>query len=293
MAPALGALLMLDEEEPGIEDFALLQAEHGAERDGERVEALSEVGEIYLELATVDLDDPDAIFSFVRDFGVLGVAYDRFRFFRDLPGFTRYELPRLAESWPRERYAQRIDDYLDLRGARVKSTLVETLDEFRFGARCLQDLLTAARTATTETTPSRSEWLSISSPAHEEWRLDLLESDVTLEFSDEANDIFLRSLLTAGLAPFHPRLIYVNEQPGDIFENVPLYATCCLELFNHIAEHATYQRCANETCNRPFVRQRGRAEAGQHRSHGVRYCTSTCARSQAQRNYRRRLKQTP
>jgi hypothetical protein len=68
------------------------------------------------------------------------------------------------------------------------------------------------------------------------------------------------------------------------------YATCCLELYNHITEHATYRRCQNPICGLLFVRQRGRAEQGQYRSQGVKYCSNTCARAQAQRQFRARKK---
>ena len=53
----------------------------------------------------------------------------------------------------------------------------------------------------------------------------------------------------------------VDDAPiGSPFSGtVGLYSFCCLELFNHIAENAAYQRCANETCGRLFVRQRGRS----------------------------------
>ena len=81
---------------------------------------------------------------------------------------------------------------------------------------------------------------------------------------------------------------YEATHAGPYGYEIPLYAICCLELFNHIAEEADYRTCANETCGRLFVRQRGRAVHGQHRVKGVKYCSADCARAQAQRQYRRR-----
>ncbi|MET7780083.1 hypothetical protein ABZT28_30745 [Streptomyces sp. NPDC005388] len=72
-----------------------------------------------------------------------------------------------------------------------------------------------------------------------------------------------------------------------------VYSVCFLQLYNHLAEGAIVRRCANEPCGRAFVRQRGRAEYGQHRTTGVKYCSRECARAQAQRELRRRRKQEP
>jgi hypothetical protein len=95
----------------------------------------------------------------------------------------------------------------------------------------------------------------------------------------------LQTGLHYGLEPFTPALLNADEFP---FPDLSLYQLCCLELFNHIAEHVPYRRCANETCQRLFVRQRGRSTHGQFRMTGVKYCSAECARRQAQRAYRRR-----
>ena len=95
----------------------------------------------------------------------------------------------------------------------------------------------------------------------------------------------LESTLQTALAKFSVGI-------GDLAARNPtIYSVSFLQMYNHLAEDASVRMCANETCRRYFVRQRGRAEYGQFRTTGVKYCSRECARAQAQRELRRRRKQ--
>lgn len=68
-----------------------------------------------------------------------------------------------------------------------------------------------------------------------------------------------------------------------------VFTAGCQQLFNWMVEDATPRRCENATCGRIFVNQLG-GSTRWHRTKGVRYCSPQCARAEAQRQYRRRLK---
>jgi hypothetical protein len=163
---------------------------------------------------------------------------------------------------------------------------METLDEFRWGARCLRDLVSAWRVACGELDAATHRW---ESPI---WNTEQSDEDCPW-LSAEAVESLLKLGLSLGLEAFSPRL--QSDWEPDVF-NLHYhwtYEICCLELFNHVVEGARYMRCANERCSRLFVRQRGRAVHGQHRTRGVKYCSGSCARAQAQRQYRRRQTSRP
>jgi hypothetical protein len=70
-----------------------------------------------------------------------------------------------------------------------------------------------------------------------------------------------------------------------------LASALMVQLHNLMVDGLQIRRCANETCGRPFTRQRGRALKGQYRNTGVIYCDAACAKAQMQREYRRRKRQ--
>lgn len=71
------------------------------------------------------------------------------------------------------------------------------------------------------------------------------------------------------------------------------YALIARQLYNHVVERPTYQECASETCNQIFAHQvrNGVAKYAPH-AEGVKYCSRRCAKAQAQREWRRRKKES-
>jgi hypothetical protein len=274
-------------------------------------------GETYLRLikSELDLDDAEAILDFVCRYGPLGgsVAYAVLQSQGEF--FRRHYAGQLhhRREWAKKQRAlvRELVDYEattpkgvpelddDWRGRSLPSLLghippyVETLDEFRFAARCLRDLYSAWRMHKERRVVSDSPWVSPSDPA---------------EFTDgHFPSVLLSDMLRVFLSGFSPQLRLSWSYPGgakveDLFQPTdavtidpvrgpdiaPLYAICALELFNHVLDNAEYRICENDRCNKTFVYQQGRAKKGQRRRSGVRFCTPSCARATAQRRYRSR-----
>lgn len=106
--------------------------------------------------------------------------------------------------------------------------------------------------------------------------------------------LWFDSLLNAALKPFHAHVDTLYSTSLTV-GTPTLYQACALQLYNYLADQVPFARCANETCPHGhdgkaalFTRQRGRAQHGQRRR-GARFCTHTCAKSQAERDRRRRV----
>jgi hypothetical protein len=227
--------------------------------------------ELYLrELADLDLSSAQAILRFTASYGRLGSSG-----WKDLmPGEWARGGTWLAE------LDRRRDEFYASRGMQDAQALYEndfqSLDEFRVHATMLRDF-----------TRIYANYLGQLSFAN------LVAAWENVVYRPPRNQnvacLFLIDFLSAGLRPYHARLERID--PGEKRQREPrpanLYQTCCLQLYNHIAESATYAHCANEACGRVFVRQRGRAKYGRYRTTKVDYCSSTCARAQEQRKLRR------
>ncbi len=229
--------------------------------------------EMYLELIAVDLDDPLAIKDFVDVYGELGMRHGRAVNPRTvLAGFNLFHgQEEISESLLEGRQKATAEAGLsELEG--------ETLDEFRWGAMCLRDMVSAWRAVQGELDHEQHRWeCPIWQYQHEvepvPWRGDGVLT-------------VLESGLGDALEAFAPAVITNPDVP--LFTDHWAFEIACLELFNHMVENATYRKCANQTCGRFFVRQRGRSIHGQHRRTGVKYCSAECAKAQSQRAYRRR-----
>jgi hypothetical protein len=232
-------------------------------------------GDTYLQLYDLDLDRPEAILAFAKRRAHLG-GVEMLHSLKE----QKMLLRRDPDEVLLEKQIQAAS-----RAEGPGTFEREPLEAFRFAARLLGDLTSAWRVVSGQAVPDEIDW----------------------QFTSAASQGEARALLRAWVSPLlrglHPRLEIVDLLADDAewaapaiahtpppFVRANLYEVCAAELFNHIADQTQYKTCANETCHRLFVLQHGRAVHGQHRTTGVKYCSSHCARAQSQRVYRRRQK---
>ncbi|HEY5273484.1 MAG TPA: hypothetical protein VIJ34_09645, partial [Acidimicrobiales bacterium] len=81
--------------------------------------------------------------------------------------------------------------------------------------------------------------------------------------------------INAALRPLHPRVQVTSDEDdaarrfGIDQPSVGAYTALMAQLVNLVVHEVPWQRCANEKCGKAFVRQSGRAAAGQNRSTGL------------------------
>ena len=275
-------------DEDGQDELRSLLAERERRALLRPSDEVDEAGEIYLELEAVNLDDDKEILLFVNRFGILGLDSDDCAEVRQLPWYANAD-----EDQPFGNDWIRVNPYF---GGTRRVAITETTAQFRQAAHILRDLKTAYECLRANK-PEDMRWLPTATDLSGKTRAQELPGGATAATprDDPARALatFFEHTLTSALTTFHPRLNITQpaHRPAHGWlagATVSYFATCCLELHNHIVENATYRRCQNDHCGRTFVRQTGRAEAGQHRRHGILYCSNHCARATAQRRYRER-----
>jgi hypothetical protein len=95
--------------------------------------------------------------------------------------------------------------------------------------------------------------------------------------------------VNAALSPFAVTVdVQHLRRHGMYGRAITAYSAMVLEIANDVTAGTAWRRCANEPCGQLFARQQGRAEAGQFRTEGIRFCTKSCAKAQMSRDLRRR-----
>ena len=257
-------------------------------------------GEIYLRLADLDLANPRDVLAFANEYDKLNV------FEAALPSgsFAIPLSPREARVMSRGRdelgevmFHEDPNGFPSPQDWADNELDSESVLGFQVGARTLRDGLRAWRLLRGDIDFDEVEWES-DTYEHANAKTGT-RKERRASYQLDALDGLI-NLFDFALRPFHPGMSIdhsnfgtrgaaeVSLVPSHVRQGLDLYPICALELYRHVVENAHYTLCENETCGRLFVRQIGRAKYGQHRTRGVLYCTPSCARAQAQREYRRR-----
>jgi len=263
--------------------------------------------ETYLRLAAVDPSDDLQVAAFVEQFSIIDlyephatlsivgevVARPPYPLLSTYPGFDGMDefdlVPELVSEGQQARAEVADLDAIENR----THTPPATLPEMRWAVRCMRDLVAGYRCLSEGREATDFQWENplIAYDVDEQ-----RQGSKRIFWTPSEIAEFVVGTIQIGLAGFSPRIAYRAdlrpEAPRDWAEHfgasAALWSVCCLELFNHVTEGAVVKDCANETCPRLFVRQIGRSLHGQRRRSGVRFCSDTCARAQAQREYVRR-----
>jgi hypothetical protein len=228
------------------------------------IAAVAPPSELYLrEARDMDPTDPEALADFTQSWGLLtGVG------------------PTIFERLP-----------TDVTAGGPFPTLLAKAERFAQAEKLRSDFVVAAEAASWHLRAIRAMTIH--------WAIHLEGGDVREAWVGEGLEhpqtrgkawLWFQSYLNAGLQPFHVNVhVHVDDHEYTTIGMRPpsAYAVMCLQLANTIAEETPFRRCGNETCGRLFVRQRGRARYGQHRTKGVMFCSANCAHAQKQREYRR------
>ncbi len=252
-------------------------------KGGQRGQPVEVPDELYLrELRELDLGDPEAVAAFVAEYGPMGTEG-----WGDLPepyGGERpvvivdatFVSPSIAVVLT-ERYSR----YMAERGLSTRPPGLAHVDDFGVYARLLRDLVRIVEA---------SQGLLTLADVEAQWESAWTTPAVWKAGGMREAMAFVSECLARTMHPYFYARVEIRDAdwPEDnLLAPAPtLYAVLCLQLWNHIAEQAEYRVCDRRDCRRLFVRQRGRAEFGQHRTSGVLYCSPQCARLVAVRSYR-------
>jgi hypothetical protein len=241
-------------------------------------------GEIYLELANLNLADPDAIAGFADKYSVLG-GEELYRRLRDAGRF-RNPYRRGRNTFPREQRLEHEHARSELIGRDDLSlyrTEIETLHAFRFAAIVFRGMAWDWQQISTGSAPTAQDARPLIVAGGLLYTPSVTDLPSLLSNYTPMLSISRSADVSETGTSHAPEIIAASPETS-----APLFEVCAFELFNHIARSDIYRQCENESCGRLFVRQHGRAEHGQSRSQGIKYCTHQCAQAQTQRMYRRR-----